>query len=482
VIDSDSLDYEIVKALDRRRLDFYRPYAKQLLFHSTGAMKIPGTDAFLQERLLMAGNQLGKTMSAGAETAMHVTGLYPAWWNGRRFPHAVSCWAAGPTSQSTRDTVQKMLMGDPLEWGSGMIPGRLIHEIKRATHGVSDAIESVVVKHTSGKFSRLLFKTYDQGEIRWRGATVDFIWCDEEPPEKVYDEARVRIQVKKGFVMITFTPLLGMTEVIDRFIRKKPAGSIIVKMGIQDAEHYTVEERARLIAGYAEHEREARANGDPVMGSGKVFPIDKQLIAECPIQIPSFWPRIAGMDIGWDHPTAVAWMAWDRDVDTVHVYDIHRLKEQTAIVHAAAIRNRGLWIPMAWPHDGHQTDKGSGATVANQYRQLGVNMLKNHATHPPSRGEKEGTGGYSLEGGISEMLMRMQTGRLKIASHLTEWFEEFDLYYRKEGLIVKKTDDLMSATRAGIMMLRHAKVRIEKQDAPNHPEYVQFDSGMGVLG
>jgi phage terminase large subunit-like protein len=448
-------------------------------------MFIPGTNAFMEERLLMAGTQLGKTMSAGAETAMHVTGEYPKWWNGRVFKEPVSCWVSGPTSQMTRDNPQLMLMGPPNEWGTGMIPGRSIYEIKRATHGVSDAIESVIIKHTpTGKYSRILFKSYDQGRIRWQGATIHFIWMDEEPPEDVYDEARPRVQVKKGFIMMTFTPLLGMTEVIDRFMRLKPPGSIIVKMGIQDAEHYSPEERARRIAGYAEHERTARAQGDPIMGSGKVFPIDKQLISEIPIQIPSFWPRIAGMDIGWDHPTAVAWMAWDRDVDVVHVYDTHRLREQTPIVHAAAIKNRGAWIPMAWPHDGHQKDKGSGEIIASQYRQQGVNMMRKHATHAPDirQKQKEGDGGYSLEGGISEMLMRFQTGRLKIASHLMEWFEEYDLYYRKDGLIVKKTDDLMSATRVGLMMLRHAKMKVERPDAPNHAEYVQYDSGMGVLG
>src|SRR4029077_1283181 len=118
--------------------------------------------------------------------------------------------------------------------------------------------------------------------------------------------------------------------------------------------------------------RKARAEREPVMGSGKAVPIHKQMIVEMPIQIPSFWPRIAGMDIGWDHPTAVVWMAWDRDIDVVHIYDAYRLKEQTPIVHASAIKQRGQWIPVAWPHDGLQHDKGSGEVIAMQYRAQGV--------------------------------------------------------------------------------------------------------------
>jgi hypothetical protein len=62
----------------------------------------------------------------------------------------------------------------------------------------------------------------------------------------------------------------------------------------------------------------------------------------------------------------------------------------------------------------------------------------------------------STEAGIQEMLTRMMSGRFKVFRHLNAWFEEFDLYHRKDGLIVKVDDDLMSATRVGIMDLRHA--------------------------
>lgn len=58
-----------------------------------------------------------------------------------------------------------------------------------------------------------------------------------------------------------------------------------------------------------------------------------------------------------------------------------------------------------------------------------------------------------------DMLERMQTGRFKVFSHLTLWFEEFRLYHRKDGKVVKLRDDLMSATRYALMMLRKAKVR-----------------------
>jgi hypothetical protein len=175
-------------------------------------------------------------------------------------------------------------------------------------------------------------------------------------------------------------------------------------------------------------------------------------------------------------------MAWDRDLDIIHIYDEYRLREQTPVVHAAAIKARGKWIPVAWPPDGMQHDKNSGKIIAALYRAQEVNMLPTHATHPPQPGKKEGSGGYGTEAGVMELLDRMQTGRLKVSSLLTEWFEEFRMYYRKDGLIVKEGDDLMSATRQGSMALRFAVVRQPRATAPDLPGYHQTDITMGVLG
>lgn len=425
----------------------------------------------------------GKTLSAAAETAMHLCGHYPDWWKGKRFPTATRLWVGSPTSQTTRDAAQMLLMGPPGEFGTGFIPARYIVDYSKATHGVPNALESVIVKHISGKNSQIQFKSYDQGRIRWQAATINGVWFDEEPPMDIYVEGRTRTNVPGNFTYTTCTPLLGMSDVMIRFLKEKPTGSIVIPMTIDDALHYTPEQRASIVAGYPAHERKARAQGIPVLGTGAVFPIEEEQILTMPFPIPEHWPRICGMDFGWDHPTACAWIAWDRDTDTLYIYDTHRVKEQTPIVHAATMKAKGPWIPVAWPHDGLAHDKGSGATLANQYRALGVNMLKEKATHKPEKGKKEGTGGYGVEAGISEMLQRMQTGRFKVFSNLTDWFDEYRMYYRKDGLIVKEHDDLMSATRIGVMMLRFAKVR--RQDVsqiPKMPTFTPSYPSTGVLG
>jgi hypothetical protein len=63
----------------------------------------------------------------------------------------------------------------------------------------------------------------------------------------------------------------------------------------------------------------------------------------------------------------------------------------------------------------------------------------------------------SVEAGITDMLIRMQTGRFKVFKHLLGWFEEFRLYHRKDGRVHKEGDDLLSATRYAVMMLRYAE-------------------------
>ena len=478
---TETEEIELLKLLEEEqayretnKLTFYKPYTKQNDFHTAGA------DLAVRERLLVAGNQLGKTVAGSFEAAMHLTGIYPDWWRGARFDNPTTAWAASETSQGTRDTVQRLLLGAVGSWGTGAIPAASILEIKRAAHGVADAIETILVKHISGGTSRITLKTYDQGRTRWQGETLDFVWFDEEPPQDIYIEGLTRTNATQGIVWVTFTPLKGMSDVVKRFLVDKHVGTHVTTMTIHDAEHYTEEQRAAIIASYPAHEREARAMGTPTLGSGRIFPIEESLIMCDPIEIPKHWVQLGGIDFGWDHPSAAVKIAWDRDNDIVYVTAAHRQREQTPVLFAATIKPWGAWLPWAWPHDGLQHDKGSGVALKEQYRVQGLKMLKDKATHPPEKNEVEGTGGNSVEAGIMDMLDRMQTGRFKVFKHLNDWFEEFRLYHRKDGKIVKVDDDLLSATRYANMMKRFA---VTNQATPTRKIgaiYAPKDVGMGM--
>lgn len=233
----------------------------------------------------------------------------------------------------------------------------------------------------------------------------------------------------------------------------------ITRMTIEDAEHYSPEQRAAIVASYPEHERDARTKGIPTLGSGRVFPIADDAITVEAFKIPREWPQIIGLDFGYDHPFAATRNAWDRDTDTWYVTAAYRERQQTPLIHAAAIKPWGDWIPCAWPHDGLQHDKGSGNELANQYEAQGLTMLEEHA-------QFEG-GGNGVEAGVTEMLDMMQTGRWKVFAHLAQWFEEFRLYHRKDGKIVKVRDDLLSSSRYALMMKRHAIIEPVKRRSNN---------------
>lgn len=463
--------YDLLRLKDirakRNRLASYKPYAKQMDFHAAGVG--------FRERLFMAGNQLGKTWAGAFEVAMHATGRYPDWWQGRRFPYATRGMVGSESGELTRKGVQRLLLGPPElreEWGTGAIPFDCVRDTSMKA-GVPDAVSSVVVRHVCGEDSVIQFNSYDQGRTKWQADTVDYVWFDEEPPLPIYSEGLTRTNATNGLVFVTFTPLLGMSEVVKRFLLEKPASATTITMTIDDAEHYTPEQRAAIIASYPEHEREARAKGIPILGSGRVFPIIEDGIKVQAFPIPSHWPRIAGIDFGIDHPTAVVWMAWDRDADVLYVTDCYRVKDQSPIIHAAAVRARGEWVPVAWPHDGLQRDKGSGEQLAKQYRDHGLSLTKDRATF------EDGSNG--LEAGVAEMLVRMQTQRLKVFAHLQDWFEEFRLYHRKDGLIVRLTDDLMSATRYAMMMRRFAKTQEEAETRLRRNTMPAPDLSFGVL-
>lgn len=232
----------------------------------------------------------------------------------------------------------------------------------------------------------------------------------------------------------------------------------VTTMTIYDVDHYSDAEREKIIASYPAHQRDARAKGIPTLGSGRIFPVEEESIKIAAFPIPAHWAQINGLDFGIDHPFAAARLAWDRDADCIYVTNIYRQRGEhkdgiwtgSPIFHATTVKAWGDWIPVAWPHDGLQHDKGSGEELAGQYRAAGLNMLEERATW------EDGSNG--VEAGVLEMLDRMQTGRFKVFSHLEEFFDEFRLYHRKDGKIVKLMDDIISATRYAIMMKREARV------------------------
>jgi hypothetical protein len=227
-----------------------------------------------------------------------------------------------------------------------------------------------------------------------------------------------------------------------------------------DVPHLTAAQKQAYWDAIPPHQRKARVHGQPVLGSGVIFPVDEDSIAVDAIKVPPHWPRLGALDFGWDHPFAAVEIAHDTETDTVYVTKTYRASQETPIIHVRALRAwGGEWMPWAWPHDGLQHSKDSGEPLAKQYKANGLNMMGSHAQF--------GDGSTGVEAGLFEMLERMQTNRFKVFRHLNDWFGELRSYHRKDGKVVKLKDDLMSATRYGVMMLRKAECepRVFRQKA-----------------
>jgi phage terminase large subunit-like protein len=211
------------RSRQRRKIDTYFPdtgphrrslYPKHLEFFRAGAEH--------RERAFVAGNRCGKTIAGAYEVACHLTGEYPAWWEGRRFEVPTDIWAAGDTNKTVRDIITHELLGPANQRGTGMIPGDSIVDISTA-RGVADAIDTVFVQHVSGFVSTLGFKSYSEGRANFQGTSKHLIWFDEEPPMDVYVEALMRTMVvpgddRGGLCILTFTPLSGWSEVVNSFL------------------------------------------------------------------------------------------------------------------------------------------------------------------------------------------------------------------------------------------------------------------------
>ena len=411
-------------------------YPKQMEFFAAGA--------HFKERAFVAGNRTGKSYAGVFEMTCHLTGLYPEWWEGKRFTRPIVAWAAGKTNETVRDIIQEKFIGPiKTQYGEGMIPKHLFSSKPTTRPGIPDAVQDIFVRHVSGGTSKLTLKSYQQGRESFEGAAIDIIWMDEEPPMNVYTECLTRTATTKGIMLCTFTPLSGVTDVVMSFLPggKFPEGGKVSDSKFvtnltwsEEPPHLTEEERELLKGAYAPHELQARISGLPSVGSGKIYPIAEEDISVKPFKIPRHWPCFFGMDTGW-HKTAVVFCALDPNSGTVYIYDEYYRGYAEPPVHVAAIKARGEWLYGAMDSAG--TDQSTGQRIMHQYIQMGLNVV------PADK---------SVDAGIMVVYNRMSSGKLKVFTTCSNWFNEFRLYRRDEhGRIVKKDDHLQDATRYALV-------------------------------
>lgn len=435
-------------------------YSKHMAFFKAGAT--------YKERLFMAANRIGKSEAGAYETTLHLTGKYPDWWEGRRFSRPVQWWACGTTSETTRDIVQEKLCGSVTVLGTGMIPAHLITHTTRRPHGLPGSLEQIWVKHVSGGVSTCGFKAYEQGRQSFEGTAKHGAWCDEEPPQDCYTEMLYRTMTTEGIVYTTFTPLQGMSDVVRGFLEPEREEAktykIMIQAGWDDVPHLAESEKISLLATTPPFQRDARSKGLPQLGAGAIYQMPESELSVTPFAMPPSWPRCFGMDTGG--VTAAVWLAHDRENQTVYLYDVYKRDHPEPVVHAEAIKARGIWIPgvadaaalLMTAHDREQTIR--------LYKKMGLDLQL------PDK---------AVETGIQEVWELMSAGRFKVFSSVSQWWQEYRLYHRNEqGKIVKFNDHLMDATRYAVRSgLRRAKTQ-EGRKKPQSQGY-QNTGGTGWM-
>lgn len=207
----------------------------------------------------------------------------------------------------------------------------------------------------------------------------------------------------------------------------------LTQAGWDDSPHLSTEMKAKMLADVEPHLRDARSKGDPSMGAGMIYPISPDEVSYTPFAIPAFWPRVFGMDVGWN-VTAALWGALDRSTDTVYIYSEYFGQKQLPLVHAAAIKARGAWIPGVIDPAARGRSQVDGEQLLTTYRGHGLDLSQ---------------ADNAVEPGLALVWERLCTGRLKVATHLQNFWREFRQYrrhmaYNKHGALVAevmKVDD-----------------------------------------
>ncbi|MES9889517.1 MAG: terminase family protein [Candidatus Thiodiazotropha sp.] len=306
--------------------------------------------------------------------------------------------------------------------------------------GSSGAVDRIEVKSRHGGTSVLMLKSYEQGRKAFQGTEQDVILLDEEPPYGVYTEALMRTMTTRGLMLLTFTPLQGVSEVVKSFLEgeldaegmRSAPGRFVVRAGWDDVPHLDEGVKAELLASIPPYQRDARSKGVPQLGSGAIYPIPESDFVVDDFELPGHWPRVYAMDVGWRR-TAVLWAAKNEEDGVVYLYSEHYQGESLPLVHASAIQARGDWIPGVIDPAARARSQRDGQCLMDDYNEAGLWLQ-------PAESE--------LESGIYRVYQALATGRLKVFRSLRNWLDEYRYYRRDEsGRIVKERDHLMDCTR-----------------------------------
>lgn len=445
--------------MEYNQLKYFRPFDHQLKFFQT---------YHKDRRGILAANRIGKTVSTCYETAMHLTGQYPDWWQGRRYDKPVNVMMAGEGWTQVALVLQNEMLGTNdvkinKNLGTGAIPrSAIVFETMRNDGANCMGVE---IRHRSGANSYLLFANYTQEVRQMQGFKLNIAVFDEQPPDDFFSEIVTRTATTQGQVLCSFTPLKGLNGLVSKFWHREE-GYEHIRVSWDDVPEYDpwgepfllMETRRQLERDYLPHERDARRNGTPVQGKGAVFSINS-------------WPtynakdydfkryinlrRVIALDLGLvNDRTVVSLIYWDEDNHEawLHSQIVVKGTEEANPMHYVQhmLRPEVFGCPIVLPPDAGTPGRYtmSSQSLREFLEQYELNVYPDPIHNPP---DAQGRITNHKSFGINVMRQMLELGTFHINENCVEFLREAQSYYVDEKGRFSDPDDCIDSARYALL-------------------------------
>ena len=455
----EDLAISIADDMRFNQLKYFRPFEHQLKFFKTGDS---------ERRGILAANRIGKTVSTCYETAMHLTGLYPEWWEGYRFDKPITCMVAGEGWSQVALVLQNELLGSQdvkitENLGTGAIPRDCI-VIDTMRNDGANCI-GVEIRHVSGANSYLLFANYTQEVRQLQGFKLNLAVFDEQPPDDFFSEIVTRTATTQGKVLCSFTPLKGLNGLVSKFWNREE-GYEYIRVSWDDVPTHDpwgmpfllMETRRQLERDYLPHERDARIAGKPVMGKGAVFQIRQwptYKTGEFNFNEMPHIQRIIALDLGLvNDKTVISLMYWEPWEKTAY---LHRQIIVQGVEEAVPtqyinhlLRPEVFGTPIVLPPDASTQGRYtmSSSSIRELFESYELNVYEKAIMNPP---DSEGRVTNHKSYGINQMRQMLEVGSLMINENCTNFLSEAQNYFVDEKGRFSDPDDCIDSCRYALL-------------------------------
>jgi phage terminase large subunit-like protein len=436
----------------RNKIAYYnvgeKIHLKQMEFHRCNK----------RNRWVFGGNRCGKTECGAVETVWRARGIHPY----RDNKDGVFGWVVSLSSQVQRDVAQRKILEylNP-EWIRDIV---MVSGKSASPEG--GVIDYISVNNVFGGVSVIGFKTCEMGREKFQGTSLDFVWFDEEPPEDIYLECKMRLIDKKGDLYGTMTPLKGRTFLYDTIYLNESNDPQVwyTFMEWADNPYLDSAEIEDLSKVMSNDELQARRYGRFSLEGGLVYPeFNERVHVIEPFPIPKEWYDEISIDPGLNNPLSCHFYAVDYD-SNIYVIAEHFAQGMSVKEHCDAIRK--ICLSLGWRSDGKGRYRALIDSAANQ-RTLGAEksvaeLFYDNGILVNTRVNKDVFTGINR---VKALLNENGGARIRIFSSCVNLIRELKTYAWAEGDRPKKVDDhALDELRYYVMT---KPVRSEKPSAPS---------------